>query len=773
MEVCKKGKGRGGRYHNQIFLLLLLISTIPLLIVGFVSYTIYTDEMTKQTDLSMEAIKIQVSNDVENVLSTMRQYYIENSEANEIKWLRDTGSIPYSQYSNLYDAQKLLNGPIYFSAYVGNYAFINIKQGWILTNRGMYRLDEVRNQEQVDAFLNYVDESSSTLYWENNMGEPTVLADGPYRSNSLDISGMQLVMKLPGLSAANMDQVLLVQLNMTALSQQLNKSLAGYELCIMSQDGRQWFSSNEVLSDYLNSEKFALGGSSQISTVKVAGGQSYRLMVSTISSNGMRYVIAYNLSNIRKSAGKIFVFSLMVVISLLLVIIICWVFTSILYKPLKSLTTYVSEAVDNQEEKRDEFTFIKENMVQLIDTKDNLQLMVKEQHELLVEQFLIRAIRGELTVEAVNNAQERFRLNTAKEYRLMAVICMLEKESNQESELENEALSLTIINAIPEDLNGFLIVPPFNYNEQIMILIGAESIEELQDKTGNIHKKLTEFIGETFSCSIISGVSQVFHRLKYLRIAYNECAETLRNASNLDHKQSDITYFEDIAGRDSIDGYDFVAENSLTKAINGGDGEEADQIVDKFVNSLYNRGITSHNRSFYIYRMVTSVLSVLSDAGLSMNQVFSGETEDIFLQLNHIYEKDSLKSYISHKIIRPSVEALKQYRFNASSDILRKITESVHESKGDITLAECAEQLNYHPSYIWKVLKAERNKTFTDLVTMEKLDEAKKMLTQSELSVTEIAEALKYSNTQNFIRFFSKYEQVTPGKYRKIHQTVE
>ena len=115
---------------------------------------------------------------------------------------------------------------------------------------------------------------------------------------------------------------------------------------------------------------------------------------------------------------------------------------------------------------------------------------------------------------------------------------------------------------------------------------------------------------------------------------------------------------------------------------------------------------------------------MLSDAGLSANQIFKERSEDVFSKLNDFFERDKLKSYLNRCIIQPAVEALRQYRYNASSDILRSIMEIVREKRGDITLTECAEQLNY-------------------------------------------------ANTQNFIRFFSKYENTTPGRYRKEHKKAD
>mgnify|MGYP000555258448 FL=1 len=168
-------------------------------------------------------------------------------------------------------------------------------------------------------------------------------------------------------------------------------------------------------------------------------------------------------------------------------------------------------------------------------------------------------------------------------------MCMLEGETNEESELETEALSITAAKKIPEEINALLTAPVFSMNGQILLVIGADGEEELQERTREIHSGLTAFFEKEFGCAIISGVSQPFPRLKYLRTAYNECMETLRNTGKQHTDHSDITFYEDITRNDGIiSGYDFVIENSMTKAVNDGNGEEAAQLVDKFVNSLYN-----------------------------------------------------------------------------------------------------------------------------------------------------------------------------------------
>lgn len=299
-----------------------------MLIAGAISYKIYMDEVTKQTDLSMEAIETQIYNDVEVVLSSIRQYYLENSSSDEIGWLIQTDSIPYREYSNLFDAQKLLKGPTYIDDYVGKYAFINLEKGWILTNNGMYRLDSVRNKTQMEEFLDEIRDNYSSLFWSNNIEKPSPYSNGVYQSNTLDLSGFFLVMKLPG-SIQRMDQAVLVGLNLTKLQQQLDKNLAGYELCVLNYDGTPLFASDEGLQAYCSANLEQLQNGNDIRSIQLDKNVDYRIRVREASPNGLIYVLGYDLGNVREGAGRILSVSLIITGILVVLFLISRIFTAI------------------------------------------------------------------------------------------------------------------------------------------------------------------------------------------------------------------------------------------------------------------------------------------------------------------------------------------------------------------------------------------------------------------------------------------------------------
>lgn len=763
--VFLKNRGKDKQsspYQSRIFLLLFLVSVTPVLAAGGISYHVYLDEVMKQTDLSMQVIETQIYNDVEVTLSSMKQYYIEAAVGKEIRWLKNTDTPPYNNVTAVYEAQRILKGPAYLDAYIGNYAFLNVGSRWILTNNGMYSFAEMKNPEYAETFLKHISNHPLTLFWYNHISASPSFQGGITKSNTLDVSGYLLVVKLSG-AVQKQEQVILIQLNHDRLKQRLEDILNDYQLCVLGTDGKILFSSNQELGEYCRLAADGIGQDQKPWNARIGTGE-YRIHAKGGSSHGLVYVLAYDVRTMKAGAGKVFRVFLTACVVLAVLLFICRMISAILYRPVKNLTKYVMETTGGEAIHKDEFFGIKEHV-------KGLQQLVRQQQNMLLEQFLLRVIRGVLTPEAIVRSQEQFNIPGKRVYRLLAFVCTVDNEKEEDRELENEALSMTVIQRLPEELLKELAFPPVQIGEQVLAVIGDESDERLVTKTLAIHERLAAFIEAEFSCSLIAGLSQRFTGLKYLKTAYNECAEALRNIRADAQEKPALTFYDNIAENDGIiDGYDFVMENSMIKAVNEGDFSAAEELVDKFVNSLYNRNIKGFDRSFFLYRMTVAVLAALADAGLTVNQVFAAGSEDMFQQLNYIVESDKLKSYMNGRMIRPAIKALHDYRFHVSSDALQKIVGLVRNTRGDITLTECAERLNYHPSYIWKVLRSEWNMTFTDLVNQEKLNAAKQLLRKTELTVAEIAEQLNYSNAQNFIRFFSKYEETTPGKYRREHQ---
>ncbi|WP_299248785.1 helix-turn-helix domain-containing protein [uncultured Aquimarina sp.] len=78
-----------------------------------------------------------------------------------------------------------------------------------------------------------------------------------------------------------------------------------------------------------------------------------------------------------------------------------------------------------------------------------------------------------------------------------------------------------------------------------------------------------------------------------------------------------------------------------------------------------------------------------------------------------------------------------------------------------------ADILNIHPNYLNSIVKNNLGITALQYIHKHLLHLAKSYLTQTKLSVKEVAYLLQFDSPNNFNNFFKKHTQYTPGKYRK------
>ncbi len=93
----------------------------------------------------------------------------------------------------------------------------------------------------------------------------------------------------------------------------------------------------------------------------------------------------------------------------------------------------------------------------------------------------------------------------------------------------------------------------------------------------------------------------------------------------------------------------------------------------------------------------------------------------------------------------------------------------------NITTRGLAELLHIHPTHLIRIFKSETGQTPKEFITTSKIRTAKKLITTTEQSISEIAERVGYFDMAAFSKAFKKHTGYTPNQYRKKYQphTVE
>jgi AraC family transcriptional regulator, transcriptional activator of pobA len=154
------------------------------------------------------------------------------------------------------------------------------------------------------------------------------------------------------------------------------------------------------------------------------------------------------------------------------------------------------------------------------------------------------------------------------------------------------------------------------------------------------------------------------------------------------------------------------------------------------------------------------------------------EVEDLFLKINEEIKgkkvglKQSIQLYINLILIAANRSYIRQnlskkLEPTKDSNILTRFKKLV--SQYFITkrqVADYAQLLTITPNHLNKIIKEQTGRTASDFIADMILMEAKALLKHTELSISEIAYQLDFTDPSHFNKFFKKGTEHTPLQYR-------
>ena len=105
--------------------------------------------------------------------------------------------------------------------------------------------------------------------------------------------------------------------------------------------------------------------------------------------------------------------------------------------------------------------------------------------------------------------------------------------------------------------------------------------------------------------------------------------------------------------------------------------------------------------------------------------------------------------------------------------LLQKTREYVKECYQTVTLSEVAQKCGVSYGYFSRVFNQYMKMSFSDYVNRERINHSLKLLTFTDLSITEVALTVGFSTTSYYIQMFKKYKSISPNRFRKMFGKME
>ncbi|MBA2938987.1 response regulator [Paenibacillus sp. CGMCC 1.16610] len=151
------------------------------------------------------------------------------------------------------------------------------------------------------------------------------------------------------------------------------------------------------------------------------------------------------------------------------------------------------------------------------------------------------------------------------------------------------------------------------------------------------------------------------------------------------------------------------------------------------------------------------------------------EVRDYLLKPVGIEDMNACLSKILERIKKESKQDVtNESRSLSELTSIEQVIQFVEKSMPrDVTLNEAAAKVHLNPSYLSQMFKQKTKVNFGDYVLNLRMEEAKKLLSQTSLRITEISDRLGYTDVSYFGNAFKRVSKLTPSQYRKTYEELK
>lgn len=313
---------------------------------------------------------------------------------------------------------------------------------------------------------------------------------------------------------------------------------------------------------------------------------------------------------------------------------------------------------------------------------------------------------------------------------------------------------------------GSILVGPFLMDTPDSILLS-----DLSKKYNIPTDETLELYDEMSGITVVSP-SMVNHISKLLYFLFanliHESKEELKHNSKKLLQQSRIN--ESIqrykAPESTISSYPYEREKELITKVKMGDIKEANAIL----NDLLGYVLFSQGNSLEIVKSRAVELCSL----LSRSAIEGGAPTDNILKLNNHFLKNiqqitTLETlcYKLQEVVETFSESLFNYIPSKNNELIKKSMMYISQHFNEpLTLEDVATHVHLHPSYFSTMFKQSTGSSFKEYLNMVRIEEGKRLLSNTDYSIIDIAIAIGFEDQSYFSKVFKKYTGRTPKQFR-------
>ena len=441
------------------------------------------------------------------------------------------------------------------------------------------------------------------------------------------------------------------------------------------------------------------------------------------------------------------------------------------YKPLKELMELAEADID--EENTNEFDVIRSSISRTVNEKKKLENRLEKQKYYVKNNFLEKLLHGRADRDLQPDSLFAYGVDFQYSYFVVIAFYLEQFEALFEgSEMATEAqidLAFLMIQNVAEELAEEVGDMEFARTDDLLVgILNCEEASGVVEQIAAILEKAHDKLEESIYISFKAGISRVHSSLVGLSLAYQEASEALDR--KFVQSGDTIICYDDLQYDQSSFEYSIEDEQLLMNQIKLGDYEQAKLIVDRVLKiNLQERSLKTGAVRLLLLGIANTVIRA-SDG--QINEMAATELFNSVNDMNRYREKLDTLLWTTCKQIEQDRQ--KQREQSGTNRISNAVKDYISQNYGNVNLNlnVLAGELGITSGYLSGAFRLQTGETLLHYLNKVRIEEAKRLLTETEWNLQKIAKRVGYIDSHALIRSFKKQVGITPGKYRDMKRVI-
>ncbi|NHN33038.1 helix-turn-helix domain-containing protein [Paenibacillus agricola] len=485
---------------------------------------------------------------------------------------------------------------------------------------------------------------------------------------------------------------------------------------------------------------------------------------------GRTYVAIVSEEMIASRLMWIRAFTMLTVLFLIaLAVVITYFSTKRAYSPIEQLIKHSKTiGAGKIQSKENEFDYIRECIDYLSKETQHLGSYMEKIQPTLRERCLQQLLNGDyIRSETLIQDCHTYGLTINSNYVVMVVEVENVYKERRFLPGDKPIVAFAVTNVMQElmgkssNLNGYV----FPYQGKgIALLQWKNDTEQLKlyhrviEFATSVRESLKNYL--SFEASI--GMGRCYSHIADVPVSYKEAELALQY--RIYHDSDSILHIEDLENSKTGSAFRYPREleSTLIEALTKGELEEAEQSLTGFSKALnISQSYNFIHQSYYV--LVSAIITSLEKQEGSILDILE---HNLFGQLESKHTSQEITDWFVEVLFPLYKKLTEDYYNNVGQSVIRQVCKYIREHcTEDISLVLCAERMGISHSYLSRLFKKEMGINFLEFVVECRVEETKRLLLETDQSISEIAVIIGYSE-RNLTRVFQRLTRMTPGVFR-------